>query len=370
MPAGSATPAAGSNQDELHPQKPLDATASAADAPVPGQQAATDAAPLQTIPPVASATVQVNAAPPANHPAGALAKLRARFQSLIQPASKPAPTASKNAKSPGAVVTSHNPPPQVVASVQIPLPMSDQNRVAQEDARAAQGPSPVAEGQNSVATAGGNDSRAGTQSANVVDFQTRRMPPDEANGKPASTNQIEQWPFGPQAATSAAKVSGSPPENEFDSIPVDEYKAAVAKANGDGSSLPAFQRSSPAPIAGVHDTAPQTVAAMPVDDELRVVPSAEAPAAGNRPAPLTLDSPDRAEPTQTMPTPAQSASATAPGSTGSVTPAGQVSPAGGTQSATTPTPSRVVRPPQWIGGRYGQPAWMVPYVAPTSSVGQ
>ena len=371
MPAGPATPAAGSNQDELHPQKPLDATASAAGAPVSGQQAATDSAPLQTIPSVASATVQVNAAPPANHPAGALAKLRARFHSLIQPSSKPAPTASKNAKSPGPVVTSHNPPPQVVASVQIPLPMSDQNRVAQEDSRAAQGPSPIAEGRSPVATAGARDSQAGPQSANAADFQTRRIPLDETHEKSASTEQIEQWPFGRQAATGAANVSSSPlTANEFDPIPVDEYKAAVAKANGDGSSLPAFQQPSPTQTDGIHATAPQTVATVPADDELRVVPTADVPVAGNRQVPMTLDAQDRTEPTQTMPTPAQSDSATAPRLTGLVTPAGQVSAAGGTQPATASAPARVVRPPQWIGGRYGQPAWMVPYVAPTGSVSQ
>ncbi len=369
--SAESAPAAGSNQDELRTQKPIDASASAADAPVSGQQAVTGNAPLPA--PVGSAGIQVTAGPPATHPpAGPLAKLRARFHNLIQPSSKSTTTASKNAKTPGPVAASHNPPPQAVASVQIPLPMSDQNRVAQEDSQAAHGLSPVAEGQTPVAPASARDSQAGPQSANAAaDFQTKRMAPDETREKPAPKDQIEQWPFGPQAAAAVTNASSSPPAtNEFDPIPVDEYKAAVAKANGDGTSLPVFQQASPTQTDGVPASSPQPVAGMPAVDELRVVPTTEAPAVANRPALMPLDSDDRSEPTQTTLTPPQTNPASAPGSTGSVAPAGQISPAGGTQSATTPTPTHVVRSPQWIGGRYGQPAWMVPYVAPATSAGQ
>ncbi len=139
--ATTSAQAAESNRDQLQTQKPLDTTTSAPE--VAGQPVAANAA----SPPGANVMVTIPAAskaPPANQPPGPLAKLRARFHNWIQPAPKSTAKALKVAK-PSGPATAPKGTPQVVASVHIPLPLSDPNRVVQEDSRAAHTIAPAEE---------------------------------------------------------------------------------------------------------------------------------------------------------------------------------------------------------------------------------
>jgi hypothetical protein len=306
--------------------------------------------------------VTIPKAPPANQPTGPLAKLRARFHNLIQPGSKSTAKASKVAKPSGPAATPQG-TPQVVASVHIPLPLSDPNRIVQEDSRAAHTIAP-AEGQSPVSTATARDAQPRSASADAVGFQVDQTAGQRGGTKPPTRQEIEPWPFGPQAAASANKVPNTTATEDFDPIPVEEYKATIAGAN-EANSLPAFNRTSPSSCQQAANTssntaAPQPMTATPPAAELQVVPPA-IPPSQERPM-LPQQQP------QTVPT-------AAAGTVGPVAPAIQISPATSAESAmpTSPQPVRPspMQPSQWIGGRYGQPAWMVPYLAvPEGSAGQ
>jgi hypothetical protein len=289
-----------------------------------------------------------------------LAKLRARFHNLIQPGTKSTAKASKVAKPSGPAVAPQG-TPQVVAGVQIPLPLSDPNRVVQEDSRAAHTIAP-GEGQSPVSTAGSRDAHPGPASADAVGFQVDQAAVQRGEAKPPSGQQIEPWPFGPQAAASANKAPHTTATEDFDPIPVEDYKAAIIGAN-QAKSLPAFNQTSPAPSqaantasnTGSNNAVPQPMTAAPSAAELQVIPPAIPPSQEQPMLPQQQP--------QTVPT-------AAAGTAGTVSPAIQVSPATSAEQP-MPTAPRPVRPSQWIGGRYGQPAWMVPYMAvPEGSAGQ
>jgi hypothetical protein len=252
--------------------------------------------------------------------------------------------------------------------------MGDPNRVVQEDSRAAHTILPETEGSVSVATAGVRDVQTAQAPADAAELQV-----DEAaqrgGGKTAATHEIEQWPFGPQAAVRSTKVPNAAPIDDFDPIPVDEYKAAIVRAN-DATSLPTFNRTPPSESQQATTTpsnAPvsQPVAAAQNASELQVVPRAVAPFQ-ERPMPVPQGNPAAQVDGPSNPVSQQPVSSTGPlpqtvptaasGAAGAVAPAIEISPA---PSAAQPMPTlaQPVRPAQWIGGRYGQPAWMVPYMA-------
>ena len=295
--------------------------------------------------------VTIPKAPPANQPTGALAKLRARFHNLIQPASKSTAKTSKAAKPSGPAATPQG-TPQVVASVHIPLPLSDPNRVVQEDSRAAHTIAP-AEEPSPVSTAA-RDAQPGSASADAVGFQVGQAVVQRAGTKPPTAQEIEPWPFGPQAAASANKVPNTTATEDFDPIPVEEYKAAIIGSN-EANSLPSFNRtasSQQSADTSSNTTVAQPMTAAPPAAELQVVPPA-IPPSQERPM-LAQQQP------QTVPT-------AAAGTVGPVSPAIQTLPATSAEQAVPTAP----RPSQWIGGRYGQPAWMVPdLAAPEGSAGQ
>lgn len=408
-PPEATAPSAESNRNELHPQKPLEVTSLNSDQSTSGQQSAGGVGPGLAIAVGKPAPPQATAATPANRPPSALAKLRARFHNLIQPSSKPASKPSKNAKSPATdpAATPHEPPP-AVARVRIPLPTSDESRVVKEDVRSLHGLYPADEGQGPVATAGARNAQTGLSPVDPAVAQADNAFPHETIEKPAATAQIEQWPYGPQVAASVPKASNPPASlNEFDPIPVEEYKAAVARVNGEAPSLPAFHQTPPTPNDGLHAAsaspivaAPQPPAPAPPASDLQVVPTADASPTATPPALIRIDQaeprpsieeqsgssehvdvkerPETEQPAPVMqPTPPPTDSPSSAGSPAPVAPAVQMSAAPAQpaaapaqpvaapiQPAGAPTQAPAVRSPQWVGGRYGQPAWMVPYAAP------
>jgi hypothetical protein len=229
------------------------------------------------------------------------------------------------------------------------------------------------------------------------------------SAKPAVAGQIEQWPYSPQAVASAPKASSAPaPANEFDPIPVDEYQATVARVNGHANSLPAFHASQPTANDALHASAspaapvPPPAASTPPTTEQQVVPTVDAKPTVNEPALMRIDqaqppgsaeeqgvssarvdSQERPAPEQppqlAQPSPPQTDATPSAGSSTPIAPAVQTSAALPVQAAPappvqtpvqtavqTPVQTPVVRSPQWIGGRYGQPAWMAPYASPAA----
>jgi hypothetical protein len=357
--AGITTPAAESNADQPRTQKPLD---------------------VLSIPDPAEGQTQAAAAPPADHPIGPLARLRARFHDLIQPPPKTAAKSSNAAKATGPAATPQA-SPQVVASVRLPLPVSDSNRVVQEDSRAAHTILPETDGQIAVTPNGVRAVQTAQAPADAAGLQV-----DEAaqrgGGKTVATQEIEQWPFGPQAAVQSTNVPNRTPTDDFDPIPVDEYKAAIVRAN-DATSLPTFNRTPPSEsrqATTVPSNAPvsQPMAAAQNTSELQVVPRAVAPLQ-ERPMPVPQGNPAAQVDAPSISTSQQAVSSTGPlpqtvpaaaaGAAGAVAPAIEISPAPSAEQV-APTSVRPARPAQWIGGRYGQPAWMVPYMAGQQGSGQ
>jgi hypothetical protein len=380
--AGPAAPSADSNHDQLQTQKPLEASASAIDpangAAVPGQPVAASA------PPSTGANVLVTipqAAPnsPAAHPPGALAKLRARFHNLIQPSPKPPAKVANAGKATGPAAAPQG-PPQVVTTVRIPLPMSDPNKVVMEDSRASHTISPESDAPTPLAPAAARNIQTVQAPADASGLPVDNAAPRTGENTTGSRG-VEQWPFGPQAAAKSTQAPAATPSDDFDPIPVDEYKAAIVRAN-EATSLPAFNRTSPsasqqAANSPPNGSVPQPMAETQNSFELQIVPRAAAtsperpalPPQGNPAAQLdSQNGPQQAvSPTgpvqQTVPT-------AAAGGAGSVSPAIEITPASTTEPVGQ-TVSRPMRPAQWVGGRYGQPAWMVPYLAaPPGSSGQ
>jgi hypothetical protein len=202
-------------------------------------------------------------------------------------------------------------------------------------------------------------------------IQTASAAPTNESPTSATPGQIEQWPYSPQATTSVATVSHAPATaNDFDSMPVDEYRTAVAKATGDANALPSFEQA-----ANDSKTAEsQSVTTTNPASDLHVVPKSQGPSAESRPALIPIDQAEshasvgsQAAPntptdlqergqSQAMapfvpPAPTATNSATPASSTEGLAPAVQM-------SGTTPAPAVPVRSQPWIGGRYGQPAWM------------
>jgi hypothetical protein len=320
----------------------------------------------------------------------------------MQPSSKPASKPSKDGKSPatGPAATPHEPPP-AVARVRIPLPTSDESRLVKEDVRSLHGLYPADEGQGPVATAGARNAQTGLSPVDPALARADSDFPHETNEKPAATAQIEQWPYGSQVVASVPKASNPPASlNEFDPIPVEEYKAAVSRVNGEAPALPAFHQTPPtandmlhAPSASPIVAAPQPPPPAPPASELQVVPTVDASPTATPPALIRIDQAEprpgneeqsgssehldvteRPEPEQpapvTQPTPPPTDSPSSAGSPAPVAPAVQMSAAPAQTAAATAQPAAApaqapaVRSPQWVGGRYGQPAWMVPYAAP------
>ena len=205
----------------------------------------------------------------------------------------------------------------------------------------------------------------------VAPIQTASAPPTNESPTSATPGQIEQWPYSPQAAISVSTVSHAPATaNDFDPMPVEEYRTAVAKATGDANSLPSFDQAASDSKAAES----QSVTTANPASELHVVPKAEGPSAESRPALIPIDQAeshasvgpqatpntpaDLQERSQSQalapfvpPAPAAADSATPASTTEGLAPAVQM-------SGTTPAQPVPVRSPQWIGGRYGQPAWM------------
>jgi hypothetical protein len=394
----ATAPAAESNRDQLHPQKPLDATSPDSDPSSPGQQAGGGAVAGQTAPGAGSAAPAASATVTVTKPPGALARLRARFHKLIQPSPKPVSKAAKDGKSHDPAAAPHE-PAQPVVTVRIPLPTSDESRIAKEDARTPHGLFPAEEGPGPVSTAAVGVAQMGAPAAAVSQAET--VPSREVSEKPAAAGQIEQWPYSAQAVASAPKASSAPaPANEFDPIPVDEYQAAVARVNGNANSLPAFHSSQPTANGALHANAspvaagPPPVVSTPPATELHVVPTVDAKPTANEPALMRIDqaqSPHSAEeqgvssarvdsqerpapeqpPQMAQPSPPQTDATPSAGSLAPIAPAVQTSAALPVQAAPAPpvqtaVQTPVVRSPQWIGGRYGQPAWMAPYASPAA----
>ena len=260
-PPEAAAPAAESNHDQLHPQKPLDLTAANVEESSSEKPSDAGAGPSQPLPAANTVVPQVAATSPANHPPGALAKLRARFHKLIQP-SKPASKPTKDVKASETAADSHN-SPQTAVRIGILLPTSDESRIAKEDSQNPVSPTAARESQGSAEMAGSS---------------TEGVPPNETLAKPPATGQIEQWPFSPQMAAKSPKASSSPAAaSDFDPIPVDEYRATVAKVNDNSGALPAFHQTPAAAKPDLHATsAPSAEATTPASSNSRDAATAAA----------------------------------------------------------------------------------------------
>ncbi len=290
-------------------------------------------------------------------------------------------------------------PPQAVVTVRIPLPTSDESRLVKDR-------SPCSA--RSLSRRGGCRSRFDGRCPRCTNRSAagrrRRIPNGgspsrDMRERSAATGQIEQWPYGPQAAASVAKrLERSVARQRI--RPDSRRRIPSGRRQGERQTRLPFLRSAkrrrlrttgrtpqaPPPIAAA---APQPAASTPPAMELHVVPAVEAPPTANRPALIPdrsgrirvasveeqsgsserIDSQERPEPEQPPQMAPQGPPRTdAPPSAGSSTPvatAVQTSAALPTQPAAAPvaqTPA--VRSPQWTGGRYGQPAWMAPYATP------
>ena len=333
-----------------------------------------------------------------------LAKLRARFHKLIQPSPKPAAKTSKSQKSANSATTASN-SPQLVERIRIPLPTSDESHVAKDDSWTVHSLYPADDIQGPLPTGSARESDI------VAPAGTLRSPANDVLPRESSTqsiagDQIEQWPYRPQAAAEVPKLPNpAPPADEFDSIPVAEYQAAVAKANG-SQPLPSFHEQPSAngmPETAGPSTGKATVTASP-DGVPQPFPAVGTGQSASRPALIKIEQTDPPLPgaTQSSPVlrppqqpsepeqpvggpvpapPAESlpASASSVPSTGTTdsgaTTVPPAAPATAVQmSATVPAaaaiaPAPPLRSPQWVGGRYGQPAWMFPYASPAGRGG-
>jgi hypothetical protein len=369
-------PAAESNHDQLGPQRPLDLSSPGSN-PADlnqsnsGQPSTGVTAPLP-VPPAPAGSSQPSEGSKSDKPLSPLARLKARFHRLVQPAPKP-PQKPINTDKPAETVVA---PPAV--TVRIPLPTSNETQIAQQSSPTVHGLYPADEDSASTMPSG-----PGPQPGVVPAGQAQAAGTTPAGARSASAapGEIEQWPYSPQSAVKTAESSHTPaPSSDFDPMPVEEYRAALAKATGDSNPLPAFQQKS----ANSNASASPAVAAT-TTAQLHDVPKVQGPASESRPTLIPIDQAEShaaVGPQSTLPEPLDSqardqsqqgppqippappsapAPATPVGSTEGVTPAVQM-------SATAPAQVVPVRSPQWIGGRYGQPAWMsVPAASPTSN---
>jgi hypothetical protein len=366
-------PAAESNGNQNQPQRPLNAPSPSlipgdVNQSASGQPSVSVSGQLQVTPPAASAPSPGAQSAPANQPPSALAKLKARFHHLVQPTPKPPLKPLNSDKAAEPVVTPRDPSPPAVA-IRIPLPRSDEGAVARDSSPTLHGLYPADESPVAVATPTVRAMQPSVMPAAPI--QTASAAPTNESPTSATPGQIEQWPYSPQAATRVSTAShASAPANDFDSMPVEEYRTAVAKATGDANSLPSFDQ------AATDSKAPesQSVTTANPASELHVVPKAQGPSAEGRPALIPIDQAEshasvgpRATPNapadlqersqsqalapDVPPAPAAANSATPASTTEGLAPAVQM-------SGTAPTPAVPGRSPLWIGGRYGQPAWM------------
>jgi hypothetical protein len=307
-----------------------------------------------------------------------LAKLKARFHHLVQPTPKPPLKPLNSDKTAEPVVTPRDASPPTVA-VRIPLPRSDEGAVARDSSPTLHGLYPADESLVAAAT----PTVRGMQPAVLpaAPIQTASAAPTNESPTSATPGQIEQWPYSPQAATSVSTASHAPaPAHDFDPMPVEDYRTAVAKATGDANSLPSFDQAATDSKAAES----QLVTTANPASELHVVPKAQGPSAEGRPALIPIDQAEsqasvgpRATPNAPANLPEQSQSqALAPDVPPAPAAADSATPASTTEglapavqmSGTAPTPAVPVRSPQWIGGRYGQPAWMsAPATAPAGN---
>jgi hypothetical protein len=366
-------PSAESNGNQIQPQRPLNAPSPGlnpgdVNQSASGQPTVSVSGQLQVIPPVASAQAPGAQSAQANQPPSALAKLKARFHHLVQPTPKPPLKPLNSDKAAEPVVTPRDPSPPAVA-IRIPLPRSDEGAVARDSSPTLHGLYPADESPVAVATPTVRGMQPAVMPAAPI--QTASAAPTNESPTSATPGQIEQWPYSPQAAISVSTTSHAPATaNDFDSMPVEEYRTAVAKATGDANSLPSFDQAASDSKAAES----QSVTTANPASELHVVPKALGPSAEGRPALIPIDQAEShasVGPQATPNTPAdlqersQSQALApyvppAPAAVGSATPASTTEgPAPAVQmSGTTPAPAVPVRSPQWIGGRYGQPAWM------------
>jgi hypothetical protein len=311
---------------------------------------------------------------------------------LTHSSAKPASKPSKAAKSHDSTKPAPD-QPQPVAGVRISLPMSDPSHVAKDDPRTLHGLYPGEEGPGPVSTADVRGPQAVAPTAASTTSQENGFLPNEMIEKSAATEQIEQWPYGPQSAANVPKASnGAPPASDFDPIPVEEYQAAVARTKDNVTSVPAFHQGPQAPNDGLHaanalpptevvpSTAPLAAQPIPAPSESPAIeprgePTVDAPPSQNAPplmqieqaeSPKSVQEPSGSsqrvglqEPAEPQPSPQAALRAPQMPST----PQPQLS-AAPTWLPAEQRPPRMpaVRSPQWVGGRYGQPVWMaVPY---------
>ena len=244
MPPETA-PAAESNGNQNQPQRPLSALSPAlnpgdVNQSASGQPSVSVSGQLQVITPVASAQSPGAQSAQANRPPSALAKLKARFHHLVQPTPKPPLKPLNSDKAAEPVVTPRDASPPAVA-VRIPLPRSDKGAVARDSSPTLHGLYPADENPVAVATPTVRGMQPAVMPAAPI--QTASAAPTNESPSSAIPGQIEQWPYGPQATISVSTASHAPATaNDFDPMPVEEYRTAVAKATGDANSLPHSSR--------------------------------------------------------------------------------------------------------------------------------
>jgi hypothetical protein len=315
---------------------------------------------------------------------GPLAKLRARIHALTHSSPKPASKPSKAAK-PHDAATPAREQPQPVASVRISLPMSTGNHVAADDPRTLHGLYHGDDVAAPVSTADAHGPQAGGPTAASTTAEENGFVPREMIEKSAATEQVEQWPYGPQAAASVPKTANGTPAaaNDFDPIPVEEYQAAVARAKDDGTAIPAFHQGPQPPSEGLHasnaspEPVPATapIAAQPMPSpsaaavmELGGEPTVDTPPSQTAPPLIPIGPAESAKSLQEpggssqrvgLQEPAPSPEQPQPAAPQTLAPVPQTAAAPALLPAEQkPAPTLVIRPGQRIGGRYGQPAWM------------
>ena len=133
-------------------------------------------------------------------------------------------------------------------------------RPSREKFSALHGLYPADESTVAAAMPGASGLQPGLMPAGPI--QTASAVPTNGSPNSAAPGQIEQWPYSPQAAITVSTVSHAPATaNDFDPMPVEEYRAAVAKATGDANSLPAFQQAASDSNAADSQSVTATIAA-------------------------------------------------------------------------------------------------------------
>ena len=265
----AARPAASeSNRDQLQPQKPLEVTApnSVQTGSEPRRSPARQAARGPSSGPGSPRCQRSRR--PGRHDAtstrqptdpAACAEVEGRFHKLSQPSAKPAAKPSrKTPRRPAGP----DPAAQSRLAATSDCPHStpdvtDETRVAKQDAGSIRTvsigvenpPVPVRQ------PAPGCPTDRGVRGSSHEHKWSVAAAHETARRSRRATGQIEQWPFSPQMAAKSPKASSSPAAaSDFDPIPVDEYRATVAKVNDNSRALPAFHQTPAAAKPDLHAT--------------------------------------------------------------------------------------------------------------------